>query len=99
MTPMKRSSLGSRRRRRRGSSRSRSSRKRATAEYLEHALNFERMAADEQNPELKADFERQAANYRKLAADRVKKSVATAGFPVPPQLINAIQPRLAGQYT
>ena len=44
------------------------------AEYQEHALNFERMAADEQNPELKADFERQAANYRKLAAERVKKS-------------------------
>ena len=42
------------------------------AEYQEHALNFERMAADEQNPELKADFERQAANYRKLAAERVK---------------------------
>ena len=36
------------------------------AEYLEHALDFERMAADEQNPELKDDFERQAANYRKL---------------------------------
>ena len=44
------------------------------ADYLEHALNFERMAADESNPELKADFERQAANYRKLAAERVKKS-------------------------
>src|SRR4051812_157125 len=43
------------------------------AEYLEHALNFERMAADEPNPELKAYFERQAANYRKLAAERVKK--------------------------
>ena len=43
------------------------------AEYLEHALNFERMAADEANPELKADFERQAANYRKLAAERVKR--------------------------
>ena len=44
------------------------------AEYLEHALNFERMAADEPNPELKADFERQAARYRKLAAQRVKQS-------------------------
>jgi len=43
------------------------------AEYLEHALDFERMAADEQNPELKADFEKQAANYRTLAAERVKK--------------------------
>jgi len=44
------------------------------AECLEHALNFERMAADESNPELKADFERQAAHYRKLAAQRVKQS-------------------------
>jgi hypothetical protein len=26
------------------------------AENLEHALNFEPMAADEPNPELKADF-------------------------------------------
>jgi hypothetical protein len=31
------------------------------AEYLEHALQFERMAADEKNPELKAQLERQAA--------------------------------------
>ena len=40
------------------------------AEYLEHALNFERMAADEKNPEIKAVFEKQAAAYRKLIADR-----------------------------
>ena len=44
------------------------------AEYLEHALNFERMAADEPKSELKADFERLTADYRKLAAARVKKS-------------------------
>jgi len=43
------------------------------AEYLEHALQFERMAADEKNPELKAQLERQAAAYRKLAAKRAKK--------------------------
>ena len=43
------------------------------AEYLEHALQFERMAADENNPELKAQLERQAAAYRKLAAERAKK--------------------------
>jgi len=43
------------------------------AEYLEHALQFERMAADEKNPELKAQLERQAAAYRKLAAERAKK--------------------------
>jgi hypothetical protein len=43
------------------------------AEYLEHALNFERMAAEEKNPEVKAVFEKQAATYRKLAAERTKK--------------------------
>jgi hypothetical protein len=37
------------------------------AEYLEHALNFERMAAAESDPQLKANFEKQAAAYRKLA--------------------------------
>jgi bacterioferritin (cytochrome b1) len=43
------------------------------AEYLEHALNFERMAADETNPAIKAVFEKQAAAYRKLLADRNRK--------------------------
>jgi hypothetical protein len=43
------------------------------AEYLDHALSFERMAADEKNPKIKAVFEKQAAAYRKLAAERTKK--------------------------
>jgi hypothetical protein len=43
------------------------------AEYLERALDFERMAAAETNPEIKAVFEKQAASYRKLAADLTKK--------------------------
>jgi hypothetical protein len=43
------------------------------AEYLEHALQFERMAAHEQRPELKAQLEKQAAAYRKLAAERANK--------------------------
>jgi hypothetical protein len=43
------------------------------AEYLEHALDFERMAAEEKNPEIRAVFEKQAATYRKLAADRTEK--------------------------
>jgi hypothetical protein len=42
------------------------------AEYLEHALNFERMAAREENPETKVQLERQAAAYRKLAIARAK---------------------------
>ena len=43
------------------------------AEYLEHALAFERMAADEPKPEIKAQFEKQAAAYRRLAEGRAEK--------------------------
>jgi len=42
------------------------------AEHLEHALEFERMAALEPNAELKTRLEKHAAAYRKLAADRRK---------------------------
>jgi hypothetical protein len=37
------------------------------AEYLEKAIAFERMAADEKGAKLKADLEKQATAYRKLA--------------------------------
>jgi hypothetical protein len=43
------------------------------AEYLEHAVQFDLLARTEKNPKLKADFESQAAAYRKLAAERSKK--------------------------
>ena len=43
------------------------------AEYLEHARQFERMAAEELDLKLKAQFERQAGAYRKLAHERAKK--------------------------
>jgi hypothetical protein len=43
------------------------------AEYLEHALQFEKMAAAETNPGLKASLEQQAKAYRKLAGERAKK--------------------------
>lgn len=43
------------------------------AEYLETAVHFERMAAEEKDPTLKADFEKQAAAYRKLAEKRAKQ--------------------------
>ncbi len=43
------------------------------AEYLEHALSFEQLAADEQNPTLKRDFEKQAVAYHQLAVERTKK--------------------------
>jgi hypothetical protein len=42
------------------------------AEYLEHALTFERMAAQEENQAAKAQLEKLAASYRKLATDRAK---------------------------
>jgi hypothetical protein len=43
------------------------------AEYLDHAVQFDLLARTEENPKLKADFEQQAAAYRKLAAERSKK--------------------------
>ncbi len=43
------------------------------AEYLEHALQFERLADLEDNPTVKADLRKQAEAYRKLAAERTKK--------------------------
>lgn len=43
------------------------------AEYLERAEEFERMAAQEKDAKLKADFEKQAAAYRKLAVKRAKE--------------------------
>ena len=36
------------------------------SEYTEHALTFERLAAQEQDPKLKAELESQAKAYRKL---------------------------------
>ena len=43
------------------------------AEYLEKAIAFERMAAEEVDPKLRADLEKQAVAYRKMAAERGKK--------------------------
>jgi hypothetical protein len=42
------------------------------AEYLEKAIAFEKMAAEEKDANLKEDFEKQAAAYRKLAEKRAK---------------------------
>jgi len=50
------------------------------AEYLERAAHFERMAADEDDPNLKAQLAKQAADYRKLAEKRAKQ----LGLPSPP---------------
>jgi len=40
------------------------------AEYLEKAITFERMAAEEKDAKLKAALEKQAAACRKLAAEK-----------------------------
>jgi hypothetical protein len=43
------------------------------AGYLENALKFERLAKKESDPKLKAHYEKQALDYRRLAAGRAKK--------------------------
>ena len=40
------------------------------AEYLEHALQIEQMAAQETNPALKESLANLAASYRQLADER-----------------------------
>jgi hypothetical protein len=42
-------------------------------EYLDHALTFERMASGEANPEVRSQFEKQAAAYRRLATVLAEK--------------------------
>jgi len=48
-------------------------------QYLNHALNFESLAANETNPTLKVALAEQAKAYRKLAAERAAK----LGLPQP----------------
>ena len=43
------------------------------AEYLDSAIKFETMAAAETDAKLKAQFEKQAVAYRKLAEKRAKE--------------------------
>ncbi len=50
------------------------------ADYLEHALQFERMANETANDALKEKLLKQAADYRKLAEKRARK----LGLPPPP---------------
>ena len=47
------------------------------AEYLEKALDFERLASAEKDPEVKASLLKQAQAYRKLAADRALREKLT----------------------
>lgn len=48
-------------------------------QYVEHALTFERMADAESNRGLRADLERQAIAYRRLAENHARK----LGLPLP----------------
>jgi hypothetical protein len=50
-------------------------------QYLENAMKFERMAAEEPAPKLKAQFEEQARAYRKLADERASR----LSLALPPQ--------------
>jgi hypothetical protein len=50
------------------------------AEYLQHALEFERMASDENDSALKDSLLGQARAYRKLATERA----ARLGLSPPP---------------
>jgi hypothetical protein len=43
------------------------------AEYLENAIKFEKMAAEEKDAKLREHFEKQAVAYRKLAEKRAKE--------------------------
>ena len=42
-------------------------------EYLEHALQFERMASEATDPALRESLAKQAAAYRKLAKERAER--------------------------
>jgi uncharacterized protein (DUF2384 family) len=52
--------------------RERGHRMKMLAEYLENPIRFEQMAAEEKDATLKAQFEKQAFAYRKLAEKRAK---------------------------
>ena len=43
------------------------------AEYLEHAIQFERLAAEATDPTLKESLHNQAIAYRKLASERAER--------------------------
>ena len=43
------------------------------AEYLEHALQFERMASEATDPALKESLSKQALAYHKLAEERAER--------------------------
>lgn len=60
----------------------------ALMRYLERAIAFERFAANESDPDLKVNLERQATAYRRLAAMRAEGM----GLPAPSQPLQPPQP-------
>jgi hypothetical protein len=56
------------------------------AEYLEHALQFDRMASEATDPALRESLEKQAAAYRKLAKERAAR-LKLPPPPVPQELV------------
>jgi hypothetical protein len=56
------------------------------AEYLDIAIKFEGLAAEESPSKLKESFEKQATAYRKLVAKRARKF----GIPEPPGSISHV---------
>jgi len=60
----------------------------ALMHHLERAIAFKRFAANETDPDLKADLERQATAYRRLAAMRAEGM----GLPPPSQPLQPPSP-------
>jgi hypothetical protein len=52
-------------------------------EYLERERSFERIAAEENNREIRAQFKKLAMTYRELAAKRAARYGLSAPNPVP----------------
>jgi hypothetical protein len=55
-------------------------------EYLDRAVNLERLAANEQDSKFKAELLNQAAAYRKMAAKRAEEYGLPP--PSPPEISN-----------
>lgn len=55
-------------------------------EYLERAVQLEKLAADEAKPEFRDQLLKQAAAYRKLAAERAEEQGLP--MPSPPEISN-----------
>jgi hypothetical protein len=55
-------------------------------EYLDRAINLERLAASEQDSKFKTELLNQAAAYRKLAAERAEQYGLPP--PSPPEISN-----------